>query len=244
MEVKKIPKYTFDKFFFDEIDTEQKAYWLGFIWCDGTVTRRKRDGKCWEYCMKLDLSSIDKKHIEKFKNAIQSNHVIRNYKSPSFFDKSKTHEISRIALYNKHLGENLYLNYGMIPYRDSIDKLKDKIPNHLIKDFIRGVVDADGSINFYYDETSNWKTKKVSIQITTLECLNDFINEHFLNKGLLKMNLKQIKRHKDRDSNCRTLSISGRIQATNIISYLYENSSISLDRKYQRYEEVKKFVEE
>ena len=106
------------------------------------------------------------------------------------------------------------------------------------------MVDADGSISFYYDETSKLKTKKVAIQITTLECLNTFINEYLLGKGLLKTKLKQNQRYKGRDSNCRTLSISGRIQATNVISYLYKDSNISLDRKYQRYEEVKKFVEE
>jgi len=244
MEAKNIPSYTFNKLFFDKIDTEKKAYWLGFIWCDGTVTRRNRKGKCWEYCMKLDLSSEDRGHVEKFKNAIESNHTIRDYTYPSSFDKNKTQTVSRIALYNKYFGENLYYNYGMIPHRDNIDNLKDKIPNHLIKDFIRGVVDADGSISFYYDETSKLKTKKVAIQITTLECLNTFINEYLLGKGLLKTKLKQNQRYKGRDSNCRTLSISGRIQATNVISYLYKDSNISLDRKYQRYEEVKKFVEE
>ena len=30
-------KYQVNEFFFDEIDSEEKAYWLGFIYADGYV---------------------------------------------------------------------------------------------------------------------------------------------------------------------------------------------------------------
>lgn len=40
--------------FFDEIDNPKKAYWLGFIWSDGYVAKRKR------------LSSSGKTRYEKY----------------------------------------------------------------------------------------------------------------------------------------------------------------------------------
>lgn len=33
-------KYKFDENFFENIDTEEKAYWLGFIYADGAVFKR------------------------------------------------------------------------------------------------------------------------------------------------------------------------------------------------------------
>lgn len=38
-------RYTFDKNIFDKIDTKEKAYWMGFIWCDGYNLKRIRSKK-------------------------------------------------------------------------------------------------------------------------------------------------------------------------------------------------------
>ena len=48
-------RYSFNKNIFDEIDTEEKAYWLGFLWSDGTVAKRVRNENNVEYAFKIDL---------------------------------------------------------------------------------------------------------------------------------------------------------------------------------------------
>ena len=50
--------------FFSEINTEEKAYWLGFLTADGYLSREGR--------LQLCLAEIDKSHIEKYKNDIES----------------------------------------------------------------------------------------------------------------------------------------------------------------------------
>ena len=35
-------RYTADFHYFDNIDTPEKAYWLGFIWADGYIAKRNR----------------------------------------------------------------------------------------------------------------------------------------------------------------------------------------------------------
>ena len=64
-------KYTFDENFFKNIDTEDKAYWLGFFYADGCVRVRKESS---ESKLKLSIKDID--HLEKFKKSLNGNNKI------------------------------------------------------------------------------------------------------------------------------------------------------------------------
>src|SRR5699024_3897298 len=63
-------KYKISHNFFDEIDTEEKAYWLGFLYADGCV--REDRG-----CFRLGLQARDVRHLEKFRESLDSNHPIK-----------------------------------------------------------------------------------------------------------------------------------------------------------------------
>ena len=58
-----------DESFFDNIDTEEKAYWLGFMYADGCVNTSSNS-------FELSLKEEDYDHIVKFKNALHSEHKI------------------------------------------------------------------------------------------------------------------------------------------------------------------------
>jgi len=47
-------------FMFSTIDTEEKAYWLGFLVADGCITAHKNGSRY----IKLSLSIKDKKHLD------------------------------------------------------------------------------------------------------------------------------------------------------------------------------------
>ena len=49
----------FNENVFDSVDTEEKAYWLGFIFADGYISSR-------DYSFELSLSSVDTEHLVKF----------------------------------------------------------------------------------------------------------------------------------------------------------------------------------
>lgn len=51
-------KIHFDEHVFDVIDTEEKAYWLGFLTADGYIYSR-------DNTFGISLASIDKHHVEK-----------------------------------------------------------------------------------------------------------------------------------------------------------------------------------
>lgn len=55
-----ISKVTFNEHIFDKIDTEEKAYWLGFLYADGAVGLI-------DNCVEISLKLLDAEHLYKFK---------------------------------------------------------------------------------------------------------------------------------------------------------------------------------
>ena len=72
-------KYVFDKTFFQEIDTEEKAYILGFIYADGNISNIENDK---HYRIRILLKKSDSNILEKIKTAIK-------YTGPIHYRKSK-----------------------------------------------------------------------------------------------------------------------------------------------------------
>jgi len=224
-------KAKLNKEFFDIIDTEQKAYWLGFIWSDGYMCIRNRgsNGTLY-YEFKLELSIIDQGHLEKFKKDLDSNFIIKNYITSSYFSKN---ESARLMIYNKYFCENLTNNYNLKPKRNSIESFIHKIPKNLIRHFIRGVFDADGSLSYYIVHENK---KKASISFHCVETLSRFIESHFIENELIaNIDRKLYHRHEGRDGDMRALMLSGVPQVTKVLDYLYKDCTVYLDRKYLKY---------
>ena len=56
-------KYNLDETFFEKTDSEEKAYWLGFLAGDSAITDENR--------LRLRLAIKDKKHLQRFKKIIK-----------------------------------------------------------------------------------------------------------------------------------------------------------------------------
>ena len=156
-------KLEFNINYFDDIDTEEKSYWLGFISADGCLKSNK-----------VRLVSKDEEVIIKFKNAISSNHKI--IKSITKDKRSgKNHTLFIISITNYTFTKKLekYIN---------IDKSNSfsfpKIKKNLYPYFISGLFDGDGSFSI-----SNGKIR--ASLISTYECLNE-IQNILMKKGIEK----------------------------------------------------------
>ena len=97
--------------YFDEIDTENKAYWLGFLFADGSITtpfRVNKDGsiKNGIYRIEISLKEDDKDHLDKFRKEL-------NIEKPLNISKTNYKRSSRCRLYfnSKHMWEILN-SYG------------------------------------------------------------------------------------------------------------------------------------
>lgn len=237
-----MPKYTLNDKVFDVIDTAEKAYWLGFLWCDASVIKRVRKSTTYEF--KLDLSEIDHEHVEALKKFLEATHPVKIYQSSSQYRSDKS--IVRLYISQNQFGRTLQEKYGLIPGRTDTSKVTQAIPDCFVSDFIRGIIDADGSIvlsTTYCHKNSQTKKiiiqRKAAISFTTSSGLVEFVMNHLLEKGLIKQRLKTSKRHKESDGDYLELKIAGNLQIEKILDYLYKDSTIHLNRKYVKYLEIK-----
>lgn len=211
-------KYDVNHDFFNKIDNEHKAYWLGFIYADGYVSKKTKTEKK----LGIALSTKDINHLEIFKKHINSTYPINIYKSKSFGGVEI--EYCRLLMSSDQLFDNLVAK-GAFEKKTLILKFPDEsiVPKELQNHFMRGYFDGDGSFkknnNFYAFNLCGTKE-------FLLKC-----------QEILGKQTKLEKRHKD-DKNNYSFSIGGRIQARKAGDYLYKNATVYLDRKYTRYKEM------
>lgn len=130
--------------FFMDIDTPEKAYWLGMLWADGCVND-KVSGKGQSILQLALLESSpgdgnEKELIGKFLDALGSTAaVVTTAKDPGI--------IYRVGVRSDLLCKDL-IRLGVTP-RKSFDKegwSPKRIPEALTCDFARGLLDGDGCI--------------------------------------------------------------------------------------------------
>ena len=198
--------------YFKNIDSEDKAYWLGFLYADGCVTQNKK-------CLIVNLAPIDVGHLEKFINCIQSNHVIR-YKDGNRYVS--------LLICNKQFVSNL-IDKGCVPAKSLILKFpsKDIIPAHLIKHFIRGYFDGDGCFSAIMRKPLN---KPNPILCAEIKFLGTYDMMKHISQELPSGNAEIAS-----DGKIYKIRYHKKEILQSILSYMYDDSTIYLDRKYQKY---------
>lgn len=209
-------KFLCDDNFFTEINSEEKAYWLGFLYADGYV--RIVRGSCQ---MKLKLSTKDKNHIEKFQKSIKSNYEIKDSEE-ILENKGKKYTMNSSALnvYSCNLVNDL-INLGCVNNKT----FKIRLPNltfNMMPHFIRGYFDGDGCI---YRNKKRPNSFVVSI-VSNKKFCDDLLE--FLNIGKI-LNFK----------NYSILTISKISDVKKIRDYMYNDSTIFLERKKIIFEQIK-----
>jgi hypothetical protein len=124
-----------DHSFFDSIDTEAKAYWLGFLAADGCNTNG---------FMSVSLSSRDRDHLYRFRQDLGSTHPISertDNRSNSFGSAGR--KTSTLAIRSPKLTEGLAA-HGIIPRKTFVLRWPDFLSPDLLRHYLRGYTDGDG----------------------------------------------------------------------------------------------------
>lgn len=205
--------------FFDKIDNENKAYFLGIIYADG-CNKRPRN------IVTLFLKESDIELIKKLNRFIFKD-------KPVSISKRPNHTMVGIRITNKRISEKLE-ELGVVKAKTFKITFPDWLDKKLYPHFIRGYFDGDGSIGTSKGiNTKGCKCYKDKITITGTEKFCHRLIEIF--KKEININCSTSTRHPERNHNIRTISIDGRHQVAKLGNYMYKNSTIKLKRKYNRY---------
>lgn len=200
--------------FFEKLDTEEKVYWLGFLYADGCICSNNR--------ISVNLSVLDEQHLQKLAK-IFGRKLIR-YNSCGF-------EYVSFQIYNSKIYNDLS-NHGLEErktYSTNVTIL-EHIPEILIPHFIRGEFDGDGCIS------KNGRNK-----ITANAKISIVGNPNFLQKLqniMIKMlNLKKTK-IQQKPGFCCELEYGGNKQIEKIYKWMYTDATVWLERKRDKFEEL------
>lgn len=198
--------YNVDSHYFDNINCEHKAYWLGLMVSDGFVNEKEIS-----LCLKKD----DIEAIENFRNDLKSDHPIKFNKDGNPF----------ITIVCKSLCDSLY-SYGLHNRKSwdfDIDNIIKKVPKEYEHHFIRGLFDGDGSIKYY--DYPYLKKPQFHFGYTGLKNVCEYIKD--------KLN---IQRELVYEGNVTyTLVSRNPKNINNIYNYLYKDATIYLSRKYETF---------
>lgn len=140
---------------FSVIDTEEKAYWLGFLCGDGCV---------YDNYIRISLKYNDVEHLKKFKSFL-------NAESIKIIQKDS---YCSFSIGCKKIADDLK-NNGCVEKKSLILE-PPKIKEELYMDWIRGLWDADGGLS-YIKKSNRWQSYLTS----TKSVCNFFIEQLNIN---------------------------------------------------------------
>lgn len=210
-------KKSVDSNYFNSIDTEEKAYWLGFFTADGYVNDKNG--------IELCLAEIDGYHVESFKKAIKSNHTISTKKA---ILNDKIFLSKRISIKDRQMA-NALRSYGITNKKSYESYIpKNLFSDNLMRHYIRGLFDGDGCIVIISTNPSI----RCACALTTasFQMAEDYIT--ILNKHIRivpKIN------HTMSRLGVLDLSICNKKETLAFLNWIYKDATIYLKRKYNKY---------
>src|SRR5271157_609669 len=204
--------YALDESYFDQIDCHEKAYWLGFILADGSVSH---DG------LSVALQRRDHTHLE-----LLASHVGFKGEVKKILAKNtrtgKVHEASRLQIWSQRLVSPL-IKKGLSEFKKLGDIGICKIRAYLLSSLLRGYFDGDGSIT----------TSGDSLRFSICDS-NATVVEWYRNTLVEQLHLHPTKVFR-RNGTSSLVHYTGNRQVPKIMRYLYAPGGPRLLRKYLRF---------
>lgn len=217
----KLRKYNInDENYFSKIDTEVKAYILGFLYADGNAHKK-------HYHIKLKLQEKDKNILERMKKEIGIDNTLH------FSQKTKASHQNQYSLIisNKVIYHDL-MSHGIVPNKTFILTFPYWLDKKLNRHFIRGYFDGDGSI--YVGKTWTSSLEWMVMGTTKMcESIRDILREEAsVEKCVIQHEFKCTE-------GIDRLRVRSRKNILKIFSWMYRDSDIYLKRKFDKFLKIK-----
>lgn len=207
-------RYEVNEQYFEDIDTQDKAYILGLFYADGC-----RHKNC--NTVSINLQERDKDILEKIKECIEYTGPLR------YIDCSNNGNRQNqwcLSVSNKNIADCLY-EYGIVPAKEFKVQYPSFLTDELMPHFIRGYLDGDGCI---------CKTEK-RVSLTGTKMLLSGIKSYVENK--LGIHFSLLHYNKKNPITC-DIRVAGTIQCKKFLDYIYNDANLYLNRKHELYQNI------
>lgn len=224
IEIRGRRKFYYNEDFFEKIDNNLKAYWLGFLYADGCI----RDIKG-AYVVKIKLSGKDENHLFSLLRHLKSNQKeLREEKSVFKGTNGKMYtSYGKVLLLNSKKMVKDLVKHGCVQnktYNLSFPNIDKKYYNS----FILGYFDGDGCIttknvkgNTYYSSTITCSSKQFLEKIKNILSEINISGVGFYDYGTF-----------------HRIQITNKIDLLKFRDYLYGNNDFYLKRKKNKFNKI------
>lgn len=206
-------KYTLDETFFEKIDSEEKAWVLGWWMSDGNVMK---SGK-----IRIGLNSIDEEVLIKIANCLK-------WTGPLQYKKAKENkgQQSILNIDRKKLADDL-IKLGCPPKKSLILEFPTSVPEYLYPHFLRGFFEGDGGV-------SKNRGKYQGAGFTTTDIFAKKLREILEKENIIATNFYYRRKNKPTGS----LYFGKKEEVKKLLIYLYKDATLWLERKKKICDEI------
>lgn len=220
-----IRNYKINEDVFDIIDSQEKAYWLGFLLADGCIAKSAGTRRT----LRVFLKASDKNHLKKLAKFL-------NYKGKFHIDNRDNHPRYGIVFNSIILCSSL-LNKGWIQFKEFGDiRIFNFVPDFLFNHFFRGYFDGDGCITYHRRNKSDGSLRNNKDWYINIVC--KFSNPLIYFSKKIQNIWGEYKDVKSRKT-VYALLYNGNNKLSDLVKWMYRDCIIYLDRKYVRSFEFK-----
>lgn len=208
-------KHSIDEHFFDKIDSQEKAYILGFIYADGY--NNEKNGK-----IEINIAESDKEILEKINASLRNSRPILTldaYRKDGHNRQNK----ACIRIASRTMSDSL-AKLGCKQAKSFNCKFPsyENVPEDIFNHFLRGYFDGDGCVT--YSEKNNDITLSICGSYDFIKSLCELMNSKF-----------DSNRNPNKNGSIFSFTYNGIEQVKKLHDYLYRNATIFLERKNKNY---------
>lgn len=209
--------YSINEHYFDDINTPNKAYVFGLLYADGCAYRKDK-----KYILSISLQEGDKHILEDVKREIEYEGSLTYIDHSDHLEKyhKNTQNQWSLCICNKHI-VNTVIDQGIVPRKSYYAKYPNKLDENLFFHFLRGLSDGNGCI------AKNEERWELCGTYNLMEGVKDRIES--------KVGV-HCSFYTDKRKKCLWhVRVSGRLQVTKLLNYMYKDAELKLNRKYELY---------
>lgn len=209
--------YHCNEHYFDQIDSQDKAYILGLLWADGHNCISKGS-------VILELQEDDKSTLEVINNITENERPLRkialNDKNPAWKNQYN------LLLQSRHMSSILN-EYGMCQRKSLVLEFPKWLDENLHSHFIRGYVDGDGCICYMKQKN------KIQVSMVGTRMFLEYVQKICRDIGVKSY----IVHDKRANEVICQLAIASNSCSTTFLQWIYKDANLKMERKYNKYQQ-------